>query len=98
MRAVLMWTVNDFPAYGYLSGWSTGGYKARPTCKKDTTSARLIDTLSYIGHRRFLPPEHPWRKPRDFNGKTKNMRAQIECTGEDCLRHLENVPLVFGKV
>jgi hypothetical protein len=25
MRAALMWTINDFPAYGMLSGWSTHG-------------------------------------------------------------------------
>jgi hypothetical protein len=23
MRAALMWTINDFPAYGMVSGWST---------------------------------------------------------------------------
>ncbi|KAL0290178.1 UNVERIFIED_CONTAM: hypothetical protein Sradi_7055500 [Sesamum radiatum] len=26
MRAALMWTVNDLPAYGMASGWSTAGY------------------------------------------------------------------------
>ena len=25
MRATLMWTINDFPAYADLSGWSTRG-------------------------------------------------------------------------
>ncbi|KAI3687023.1 hypothetical protein L1987_80713 [Smallanthus sonchifolius] len=30
MRAALLWTINDFPAYGYLSGWGTSGYKACP--------------------------------------------------------------------
>ncbi|KAL8158926.1 hypothetical protein V2J09_000463 [Rumex salicifolius] len=25
MRAALMWTVNDFSAYGMLNGWSTAG-------------------------------------------------------------------------
>jgi hypothetical protein len=25
MRAALMWTINDFPAYGIVSGWSTHG-------------------------------------------------------------------------
>ena len=98
MRVALMLTVNDFPTYRYLSGWSTSGYKACPTCMEDTTSVRLRDKVSYVDHRRFLPPEHPWRKSRDFNSKTKNRRAPIECTGEDCLRQLENVPSVFGKV
>jgi hypothetical protein len=25
MRAALMWTINDFPAYGMVSGWSMHG-------------------------------------------------------------------------
>ena len=25
MKATLMWTINDFPIYGMLSGWSTNG-------------------------------------------------------------------------
>ncbi|RDY03277.1 hypothetical protein CR513_13154, partial [Mucuna pruriens] len=25
MKAALMWTINDFPAYGMLSGWTTVG-------------------------------------------------------------------------
>lgn len=32
MRAVLMWTIGDFPAYGMLSGWSTHGRLAYPIC------------------------------------------------------------------
>jgi len=30
MRAALKWTINDFPAYGMLSGWSTYGKLACP--------------------------------------------------------------------
>ena len=98
IRAALMWTVNDFPVYGYLSGWSTSGYKACPTYNEDTTSVRLRDKLSYVGHRRFLPIDHPWRKSRDFDGKPKNRAVPTVSTGEDCLRQLENVPFEFGKV
>lgn len=32
MRATLMWTINDFPAYGMLSGWSTQSKLACPVC------------------------------------------------------------------
>ena len=77
MRAALMWTVNDFHAYGYLYGCRTSGYKACPTCKEDTNYVPLRDKLSYISHRLFLPPDHPWRKSRDFNGKTENRTALI---------------------
>ncbi|XP_020266413.1 uncharacterized protein LOC109841901 [Asparagus officinalis] len=30
--AILMWTINDFPAYGNLSSWSTKGKFACPVC------------------------------------------------------------------
>ena len=32
LHAALMWTINDFPAYGMLSGWSTHGLLACPVC------------------------------------------------------------------
>ena len=34
MNAALMWTINDFPAYGVLYGWSTNGQLAYPVCMK----------------------------------------------------------------
>ncbi|XP_019260867.1 PREDICTED: uncharacterized protein LOC109238842 [Nicotiana attenuata] len=36
MRAALLWTVSDFPALAMLSGWSTKGRLACPTCNYDT--------------------------------------------------------------
>ncbi|KAI5334366.1 hypothetical protein L3X38_024499 [Prunus dulcis] len=38
LRAAVMRTVNDFPAYAMVSGWSTKGYMACPVCKEDVTS------------------------------------------------------------
>ena len=36
LHAALLWTINDFPAYAMLSGWSTKGKFACPYCHKDT--------------------------------------------------------------
>ncbi|WVZ70002.1 hypothetical protein U9M48_018711 [Paspalum notatum var. saurae] len=36
LRVVLLWTINDFPAYGMPSGWSPKGKFACPYCHKDT--------------------------------------------------------------
>nr|GEX39056.1 hypothetical protein [Tanacetum cinerariifolium] len=36
MRAMVLWTINDFPARSNLSGWSGLGYKACLTCNEDT--------------------------------------------------------------
>ena len=58
LRAALLWTINDFPAYGDLSGWRTKGYKACPVCNVDTSSMRLKSKICYMGHRRYLPLTH----------------------------------------
>lgn len=42
MHATLLWTINDFPAYANLSGWSTKGEMACPSCNKDTCSHWLF--------------------------------------------------------
>jgi Transposase family tnp2 len=39
--AAILWTINDFPAYAMLSGWSTKGYLVCPVCGKVTDSRRL---------------------------------------------------------
>ncbi|KAK1427928.1 hypothetical protein QVD17_16680 [Tagetes erecta] len=93
MRAALLWTINDFPAYGYLSGWSTSGYKACPTCNEDASSIRIRDRIAYVGHRRFLPLDHPFRKSRDFNGQKETRLAPKPVNGDDCLRQLEHLTI-----
>ena len=40
LRAALMWTINDFPAYADLSGWSTKGELACPSCAVETEIGR----------------------------------------------------------
>ncbi|KAK0608016.1 hypothetical protein LWI29_024152 [Acer saccharum] len=60
MKAAIMWTVNDFPAYAYMSGWSTKGRLACPCCAKKTDHFSLANgsKICYMGHRRFLPKDH----------------------------------------
>ncbi|KAK6788231.1 hypothetical protein RDI58_016756 [Solanum bulbocastanum] len=41
MRATLMWPINDFRAYGTLSGWSTSGRFACPSCNINTHYRRI---------------------------------------------------------
>ena len=60
MRAAVLWTINDFPAYGNFSGWSTKSYKAYPICNEDSLSIRLRRKIGYTGHRAFLPKRHTW--------------------------------------
>ena len=41
LRATLMWTISDFPAYSMLSRWSTTGRWACPYYMEDSDSFRL---------------------------------------------------------
>jgi len=41
MRVALMWTINDFPAYGMLSGWMTAGKLACPYCMENSKAFTL---------------------------------------------------------
>ncbi|KAJ0845268.1 putative Transposase-associated domain-containing protein [Helianthus annuus] len=93
MRAALLWTINDFPTYGYLSGWSTSGYKACPICNEDASSIYIRDKIAFVGHRRFLPLDHSWRKARDFNGQKETRLAPKPVNGDDCLRQLEHLTI-----
>ena len=98
MRAALLWTVNDFPARSYLSGWSGQGYKACPTCNEDTTSVRVIGKTSYVGHRRFLPTYHRMRRDTQFDGQIERRRPPRRFTCEEILEQVNKlVPQVPGK-
>jgi len=43
MRAALMWTINDFPTYGMLSGWSTHGKLACLYCMENNKALTLTN-------------------------------------------------------
>ena len=64
LRAMLMWCVHDFPAYAMLAGTTNKGYCACPVCGPNTPS-RYSEPLSKVvyggRHRRWLPPDHPFR-------------------------------------
>ena len=60
-----MWTINDFLAYGMLSGWGTNGRLACPHCMKHNKSFTLNyghKSCWFNLHRRFLPNDHHFRR------------------------------------
>ncbi|XP_027151114.1 uncharacterized protein LOC113751338 [Coffea eugenioides] len=100
LRAALLWTINDFPAYAMLSGWSTKRYQACPICMVETTCVHLPHRkkLCYTGHRRFLPIDHSWRrekKPFDGNVDFRNPVAPL--SGNEILDQVQNMEVNFGK-
>nr|GFB73033.1 hypothetical protein [Tanacetum cinerariifolium] len=98
MRAMVLWTINDFPAQSSLSGWSGQGYKACPTCNEDTPSMRVLGKTAYVDHRRFLKKPHKWRRLLEFNGETENGDPPREFSRDAIMTQLARLPTrVKGK-
>ncbi|XP_062028678.1 uncharacterized protein LOC133744616 [Rosa rugosa] len=100
LRAVLFWTINDFPAYGNLSGSVTKGYNGCPICCENTKPHRLShgQKMSHIGHRRWLPRHHPYRRlTKEFNNLPEFETAPEPLSGEEVLERVEGMTWSFGK-
>ncbi|CAL2276212.1 unnamed protein product [Prunus armeniaca] len=81
--AAVMWTVNDFPAYAMVSGWSTKGYMACPVCKEDVTSGW------HAGKR---------EKDKEFDGNAERRLRPREWSGDEILEQLNRLDFApFGK-
>lgn len=98
LRAALMWTISDFPAYSMLSGWGTAGRLACPHCMNETDAFTLKCSHKqswFDNHRKFLPPDHVYRRNRvNFRkGKTVTKDPPPIRTGTDILRELDRLGL-----
>ena len=85
-----MWTINDFPAYGMLSGWSTHGKLACPYCmenNKEFTLANGGKASFFYCHRHFLPLNHRYRKNRKdfFVGRVEKDVASPRLSVKNCM-------------
>ncbi|XP_042962607.1 uncharacterized protein LOC122296877 [Carya illinoinensis] len=101
LHAALLWTINDFPAYGNLSGWSTKGKLACPSCNASTDFNWLKYGRKhcYMGHRRLLLTYHMWRTRKAlFNGKEDIRMPPTMVEGADLLTQLQMLgDIHFGK-
>ncbi|GKC30096.1 putative transposon, En/Spm-like protein [Tanacetum coccineum] len=105
LRAILLWTISDLPAYAMLSGWSTHGALACPCCMGDTKSFRLTSggkPCWFDCHRRFLPPKHAFR--RDKKGFKANSTVAssigppLELTSHELYQQVYDIPTVYKGV
>lgn len=88
LRAILMWTVNDFPALGLLSGQTVKGYIACPVCGENTCSehSSALSKMVYLGGRQFLNRGHRFRRARAaFNNFPEHRVAPDRRTGATIL-------------
>ena len=81
MKAILMWTCHDFPAYGVVAGCVTKGYKGCPICAKNTVSRRSVALKKSVydsQYRRWLPLGHRLRFEKDLFGGVEEHRPPPE--------------------
>nr|XP_004492197.1 uncharacterized protein LOC101504131 [Cicer arietinum] len=100
MRAMLFCTINDFPAYGNLCGYSVKGHKACPICEEGTCYQQLKHgrKIVYVGHRKFLKSNHSYRKLRKaFNGHQEYEISQKALTGEQVYQRVKDINVIFRK-
>ncbi|XP_074305807.1 uncharacterized protein LOC141641029 [Silene latifolia] len=100
MRAMLYCTINDFPAYGNLSGYRLKTDKGCPVCGDDTESEWLEHSGKhvYMCHRRGLDPGHAYRKRKKaFYGKTEHRSAPLVLSGKEYHAQVKNIITEFGK-
>jgi hypothetical protein len=68
IRAALMWTINNFPAYGMVSGWSMQGKLACSYCMENKTF-----TLTNRGKMSFFLP------PSSFLANKSQLQKRFLC-------------------
>nr|GEW51888.1 hypothetical protein [Tanacetum cinerariifolium] len=100
MKATLLWTVSDFPAYAMLSGWSTHGKLACPYCMGNVDSFQLHNggkPCWFDCHRRFLPTRHPYRRDRKGFLAQKYVFAgpPPQLTGTEIWQQIRHLPTIY---
>ena len=99
LKAMLLWTTSDFPAYGNLAGCKVRGKMGCHVCGKDTDSMwmKFCRKHVYMSHRKGLPPIHRYRvKTTLFDGKAEHGRKSRILSGHDISNNLKNYANNFG--
>ncbi|KAL6323438.1 hypothetical protein AAG906_039008 [Vitis piasezkii] len=80
MYACLLWTIHDFPL---METCAVGAQKG--------IRHGIRSKICYMGHRRFLPLNHSWRRSRQHDGKLEHRPPPKTLSGEDILQQLSHV-------
>ncbi|XP_028774325.1 uncharacterized protein LOC114731348 [Neltuma alba] len=99
MRAALLWTINDFPAYGMLSGWMTMGRLSCSICMENSKAFQLKygrKTSFFDCHHQFLPIDHRFRRNKNsfYNNRVEKSKPPSRLSGEEVWHRVQNLPKV----
>ena len=72
VRAMLLWSITDYPALGTLAGCKVKGKQACIVCGKETPHRWLKFSRKhvYMGNRKRLMPGHPYRRRKGWFDNT----------------------------
>jgi hypothetical protein len=94
LRAILIWTIHDFPGYGTVGGFAHQGFTACPWCGEElgVEYSTELGKQTYGGCRRWLSLNHIFRSEElkdHFNGwiETRGLPARVSV--EEQLRYGE---------
>ncbi|XP_048599789.1 uncharacterized protein LOC125579921 [Brassica napus] len=100
LRALLLWSISDYPGLGTLSGCKVKGKQACNVCGKDTPSRwlKFSRKFVYMGNRRRLPPGHRYRyKKAWFDNTVEEGNANRIQTGAEIYDTLQTFRNDFGR-
>ena len=96
LRAVLLFTINDYPVLCNSVRCRGKGYKGYVIYGESTYSRwlRLSRKPCYMGHRWYLDPNHPFRKYRkSLNGDQVLELANESVSGEEIYESVRDIKL-----
>ena len=100
LRALLFTTIQDYPAYGNLSGHTVKGKTACPICEDGTEGKWLSASgkMVFMEYRHYLPEDHPYRKQKKvFNGEQVFEKRPKILIGEQVFEKVKDIQITFGK-
>ena len=100
LKAMLLWTISDYPGLGTLAGCKVKGKQACNVCGKDTPFRWLKFSRKnvYMGNRKWLRPGHPYRRKKGwFDNSIESGFARRIQTGSEIFETLKDFRNDFGK-
>jgi hypothetical protein len=97
---MLFVTIQDGPALDSISGQTFKGYKGCTWCMDETSGIWLehCKKVVYMGHRRFLWADHPYRKnKKSFDGTIEKHHAPKIHMGEHIFMMVKDLKVILGK-
>ncbi|KAG7542144.1 Transposase-associated domain [Arabidopsis thaliana x Arabidopsis arenosa] len=100
LRAILLWTITDYPALGTVAGCKVKGKQACNVCGKDTPHRWLKFSRKhvYMGNRKRLRPGHPYRRKKHwFDNTVESGTVNRIQSGAEIFESLKDFRNDFGR-